>query len=118
MKLAGQINSLAVIDWTTYVDDNLAFSKQINGNSIAGTALDGIGSFSIGAEPIGGDVSSTSNDLVDFEKRIGVNNLRLAGKKIKSIFSGAQVGQSFILDYFSLKYKPRKRPDRADTTFN
>jgi hypothetical protein len=117
-KLAGQINSLAVINWTTYVDDALVFNKNIVWSNIASTTLDGIGSSPIWGQPVGGDLGTESGQLVDFEKRMGVEYLRKTGKKIKSVFSAEEIGQDFILDYYSVSYKPKKRSSRQDNSFN
>lgn len=116
--LAWQTNSLSVINWKIYVDENLVFNKNINWSSITWTVIDWIGWSSIGWEPIGWEIVTSWDDLVDFEKVIGVNNLRATGKKIKSVFSWWQVGQNFILDYLSIKAIVRARPLRSDTSFN
>jgi hypothetical protein len=49
---------------------------------------------------------------------MGVEYLRKTGKKIKSVFSAEEIGQDFILDYYSVSYKPKKRSSRQDNSFN
>lgn len=110
-----QINNEAKILVKVYIDGNLYFEKYIDWELENPISLWWVWEFWIWEWWVW-EVWSTYT-LVDFEKDIDLWRLRKTWKKIKINFSWNEIGQKLIIDYLSLKFKPRQRKRVRDKKF-
>lgn len=110
-----QMNNEAKILVKVYIDGNLYFEKYIDWELENPISLWWVWEFWIWEWWVW-EVWNTYT-LVDFEKDIDLWRLRKTWKKIKINFSWNEIGQKLIIDYLSLKFKPRQRKRVRDKKF-
>jgi hypothetical protein len=113
-SLAGKYNINTLFEWQVLVDWTPTMTKTIDGGVIGNVVTEGIWWESIGGEPIWWDISNIVDRLVDFWKDATIGALRLSGKKMSIRLAWWSRGQKFIIDYASIKVRPRKRTRSSD----
>lgn len=113
--VAWQIGSNCLIRTKLYIDDSLKFDKYIDSTLENPSSVWGVWDNSIGWSSIGD--STDTQDMVDFAKPISLWRLRTTGKSARFAFSWGNIWQQFVLDFLSMKYKPRMRRRLKDKRF-
>lgn len=110
-----QIGNNCLIRTKLYIDDSLKFDNYIDSEIDNPSSVWGVWDEAIWWKSVW-DTSDEDN-LVDFAKPISIWRLRSTWKAIRFSFSWWNIWQEFVLDFLSMKYKPRKRKRLKDKRF-